>query len=208
MNATTRAYRSIRALILDGSLPPGCRLKEEELAERIGVSRTPVREALRQLVADGLASRPEQGGGLQVPDLSHDELEEKFHLRGLIEAYAVTIACPRITDEQLDELHRLADAMEACVAHKGGDYIELNAAFHRTILAAADSRLLATLMPHLVEVPVVHRTFHAYDQAALERSNRHHRELVAALRLKDAQWAASVMRSHIANAWHSWAGQV
>lgn len=205
MNAATRAYQSIRAMILDGTLPPGSRLKEEDLAERVGVSRTPIREALRRLVSEGLAGRPERGGGALVPDLSFDELEEKFQLRGMLEAQAATLAATRIDRAGVDRLQELADRMEACVAHKGGDYIGLNADFHRTILLAAGSRLLQRLMPHVVEMPVVHRTFHAYDRSALERSNQHHRELVAALRLCDPQWAAHVMRSHIANAWHSWA---
>lgn len=204
MSATARAYQAVRGLILDGTLPPGSRLKEEELAERIGVSRTPIREALRRLVAEGLAAKPDSGAGVLVPDWSYRELEEQFRLRGLMEAHAVTLAASRISDEEIERLQALADAMETCVAHKGDDYLTLNGEFHHTILSAAGSRLLAALMPHLVEVPVINRTFHAYDQAALERSNRHHRELVAALRLRDADWAASVMRSHIANAWHSW----
>ncbi len=205
-SAVDQAYLAIRSGILDGSLQPGCRLKEEELADRIGVSRTPIREALRRLLTDGMAERANGTSAITVAAFSTADIEDSFRLRGLMEAHAVSLAATRIDALQLARLQVLVDEMEQLVntGSKPKSYLNLNGEFHRVILDASGSRRLAQLMPHVVELPIVTRTFHAYDQAALQRSNFQHRELVAALQMKDAEWAAAVMRSHITNAWHSW----
>jgi DNA-binding GntR family transcriptional regulator len=204
--ASERAYRFIRTGILDGSIEAGSRLKEEELAERIGVSRTPIREALRQLLADGMAERLPGGIAIVVPEFSLTDLEDVFRLRGMLESHAAALAAQRITDEQLKTLQRLVADMERMVESrtKPDAYLDLNGEFHRTILDASGSRRLALLMPQVVELPIIARTFHAYDQAALERSNLHHAGLTTALAARDPDWAAAVMRSHIASAWRSW----
>ena len=204
--ASDRAYQWIRSGILDGSLEPGRRLKEEELAFVIGVSRTPIREAVRRLLNDGMAERLPGASAIAVAAFSSADIEDSFRLRGLLEAHAVSLAASRMNAEQLTRLQYLVDEMERLV-NTGGKpkgYLDLNSEFHQVILAASDSRRLAQLMPHVVELPIVMRTFDAYDQAALQRSNYQHRELVAALQMRDAEWAAAVMRSHITNAWHSW----
>ena len=204
--AADRAYLTIRSSILDGSLEPGRRLKEEELAARIGVSRTPVREALRRLLNDGMAERVAGASTISVAEFSTADIEDSFRLRGLLEAHAVSLACGRMRREQLARLQTLVDEMERLVnsGNKPKRYLDLNSEFHRVILEASGSRRLAQLMPFVVELLIVVRTFHAYDQAALQRSNFQHREVVAALQMQDADWAAAVMRSHITNAWHSW----
>jgi DNA-binding GntR family transcriptional regulator len=204
--ASERAYRQIRTGILDGSIAAGTRLKEEELAALIGVSRTPVREALRHLLAEGMAERPEGGAAIMVTEFSLSDLEDMFRLRVMLESHAVALAAQRITADQLACLREMVDDMDRMVAShtKPAAYLDRNSVFHRTILEASGSRRLALLMPHVVELPIVARTFHAYDQAALERSNAHHAELTRALAARDAEWAGAVMRSHIMNAWHSW----
>jgi DNA-binding GntR family transcriptional regulator len=204
--ASERAYQHIRQAILRGDLPPGSRLKEEELAAQIGVSRTPIREGLRQLLAEGLADRPDGGATIIVAAFSTADLEDLFRLRAMLESHAAALAAERITDEQIGLLQSLVADMDAMISSgsKPAGYLDSNAAFHRCILEASGSRRLAMLMPHVVEAPFVARTFDAFDREALERSNAHHSEITRALAVRDGEWAAAVMRAHITNAWHSW----
>jgi DNA-binding GntR family transcriptional regulator len=200
MSAAERAYEVIRGGILDGTFGLGARLPEEDLAARAGVSRTPVREALRQLAAEGFVTfAPNRGA--QVASWSDDDLEEIFQLRALLESYAASRAARRIDAARLLALHELADGMDAA-AHRGTaaalDRIaELNNRFHRAILTIADSQRLHALLDTVIVVPLVHRTFHRYTPAALRRSMHHHRELLAAFEAADSEWAATVMRTHV-----------
>jgi DNA-binding GntR family transcriptional regulator len=200
MSAAERAYEVIRGGILDGTFGLGARLPEEDLAARAGVSRTPVREALRQLAAEGFVTfAPNRGA--QVASWSEDDLEEIFQLRALLESYAASRAARRIDAARLLALHELADGMDAA-ARRGTaaalDRIaELNNRFHRAILTVADSQRLHALLDTVIVVPLVHRTFHRYTPAALRRSMHHHRELLAAFEAADSEWAATVMRTHV-----------
>ncbi|HYC05111.1 MAG TPA: GntR family transcriptional regulator [Azospirillaceae bacterium] len=201
-----RAHAEIRRGILAGEFGPGARLKEEELASRVGVSRTPVREALRRLNAEGLVDFvPNQGAF--VASWSDHELDDIFRLRSLLEGHAAELAARSATPVQITELERLARHMIELEANRPGQAMEAiaeaNAAFHRLILEAAGSRRLTAMMAHVVEIPLVLRTFGRYSPEALARSLRHHVELAAAVRARDPLWAGSVMRSHIMAAWHA-----
>lgn len=200
LSAAERAYEALRHGILDGTFELGARLPEEEVAARAGVSRTPVREALRRLEAEGFVTfAPNRGA--QVASWTAHDLDEIFQLRALLESHAADRAAPRITPAALAAMQDLADLMEAD-AERGTpraiDRIaERNSAFHGTILAAADSPRLRALLETVIVMPIVHRTFHRYTPAALARSMHHHRELLAALELGDGAWAATVMRTHV-----------
>ncbi|MGN6244883.1 MAG: GntR family transcriptional regulator [Motilibacteraceae bacterium] len=200
VRATDEAYESLRASILGGEVAPGERLGEVELAEQLGVSRTPVREALRRLAADGLVEvLPNRGA--RVAQWTTEDLEEIYDLRAMLESHGAARAAERIEDAELPELRRLCAEMEAC-AQRGRTrdldrLAELNAELHRRIVDAAASPRLASLIAAVVQVPLVMRTFQRYDVDALQRSLGHHRELVAALAAGDGEWARSVMRSHV-----------
>lgn len=197
--AAELAYRAIRLGILSGRFPPGERLPEEGLAAEIGVSRTPVREALRRLHGDGFV-RFVPNHGAQVITWSSDELDEMFELRALLEGYGASLAAQRATPAQLDDLRRLAHDMQTLNAMPHPDLGrigELNIAFHDLLLEAADSKRLAPLLPHVRLLSLTHRTFHQYSREQLQRSLAHHHELVAALEQRDPAWAKSVMRSHV-----------
>lgn len=198
--AVERAYRAIKAGIIGGAWPPGAPLREVELSQQIGVSRTPVREALRRLLGDGLVTfKPRQGAS--VATWSHGDLDEIFSLRAMLEAYAAEQAAARISTADLAELDRLAAAMKAAAGEGGDDMLQriaaANSAFHGLILSASGSRRLAALLHLLIELPLVMRTYHRYQADELRRSLNHHSEIVAALRAGDGDWAASVMRAHI-----------
>jgi DNA-binding GntR family transcriptional regulator len=198
--AAQRAYAHLRARLLAGEFPAGARLPEEELAAAARVSRTPVREALRRLHAEGLVEFVPNRGA-HVANWTARDLDEIFGLRALLESHAAELAAPRIGAADLSRLSALQDRMDAA-GRRGGtqeldQVAELNNAFHEIIHTAADNRRLVTLLGAVVQTPLVHRTFRRYTPEALERSFAHHRELVAALRARDPAWAGSVMRSHV-----------
>lgn len=205
-NAVEKAYVEIRDAIHAGRFPPGTHLKEGELADLIGVSRTPIREALRRLNAEG-AVRFMRNHGAFVADWSSAEVREIFELRAILEGYAAEKAAERATTKQIAYLRSLAEEMISLEATGTPDALariaEANGEFHRLITQAAGTQRLSNMMAQVVEVPLVLRTFHRYNPEALRRSLRHHLEIVSAFEVRDGAWAGSVMRSHIAAAWHA-----
>ncbi len=198
--AVDHAYSLIREGILAGRHEPGERLGEAELAERTETSRTPVREALRQLEMEGLVEvLPHRGA--RVAEWTAADLEEIYDLRAMLEAFAADRAASRIEPEDIDRMAELCEFMEqaarAGAAQDLDRVAELNAEFHGVVRAAAASTRLVTMLNAVVQLPLVVRTFHRYSPADLERSCAHHRDLVAALRAGDGLWAQSVMRSHV-----------
>lgn len=198
--ATEQTVARLRRFILEGELEPGARIQEVELAAQLGVSRTPVREALRTLSSQGLVELlPNRGA--RVARWSVKDLEEIYELRVMLESHAAQRAASRMGPAEADVLDELCEQMEAR-AQRGsrGDLLELselNSRFHGCILNAADSPRLATMLAAVVQVPLVMRTFARYSPEALARSMGHHRELVAAMRAGAPEWAGSIMRSHI-----------
>jgi DNA-binding GntR family transcriptional regulator len=197
------AYSTLRSGILDGRYPPGERLGEIEVAAEIGLSRTPVREALRRLGSEGLVDvLPNRGA--RVRTWTVDDLEQTYELRAVLEGLGARRAAARISAEQLAELDRLADEMVGCDPSLGrrpagefDDLAMLNARFHAVIVEASGSDRLAATLAGLIQLPLVMRTYRRYTPAALARSHAHHRELVDALAARDGVWAESVMRSHV-----------
>ncbi len=198
--AAERAYAFIHDGIVTGDLPPGSHLREEDLADQIGVSRTPIREALRQLASEGVVEfAPNRGA--QVAAWSERDLAEIFDLRAVLEGFAARLAARNGTPDDVARLRELADAMEALATGRTRDRIdrisELNREFHALIIDIADNRHLSGLVAGLVQVPLVHRTFRRYSDAELWRSMGHHRELIESIERGDVNWAGTAMRSHI-----------
>ncbi|KHL18983.1 UNVERIFIED_CONTAM: hypothetical protein LK11_04460 [Mumia flava] len=190
----------MRSQILDGRRRGGEWLREEDLAGELGVSRTPVREALRRLAADGLV-RHEPHRGVQVQDWSLDDLEEIFELRGLLEPVGARLAATSPLLD-LEVLEGLASRIELAATVRDIDTVtSLNNEFHAAVVTASGSRRLGGLLSSLVQVPIVHSTFAHYTPTELTRSLGQHREILEALRSGDADWAESVMRSHIRHGW-------
>lgn len=194
---------AVREAILQGEFAAGERLGEVDLAFRLGVSRTPVREALSRLAAEGLVDiAPHRGA--RVARWTRAELEGVFDLRLALEPRATARAATRATSADADGLGELADRMRE-VGRPGADQdldalVPLNRAFHDRLVALADAPALAGALAGAVHAPIVLRNFHAYDVASLGRSLAHHVELVAAVRAADPDWAEAVMRAHICNA--------
>lgn len=198
-SASTRAYEIIKSAIIAGTFAPGDRLVEAELTTLCQVSRTPVREALRRLASEGFAVfSPNQGA--HVAEMGSAELEDLYELRALIEGYAAARAATRLSEEQIEEMEALALQIEASIEEAGAiasTVAPANSRFHRIILEAAESPRLLTLASVVVEAPLALRTIERYSPEQRARSVQHHRELIAAFRARDPQWARSVMTSHI-----------
>lgn len=196
--AVDRVYGHIRDAIVDGTYAPGSRLGEVEIAELTSTSRTPVREALRQLEMEGLVEvLPHRGA--RVCTWTAADLEEIYELRMSLEALAAARAARRIGPDELDRLDALCSRMEAATLPEADlDLLaQLNDEFHAVVQSAAASPRLVSMLASVISLPLVMRTFHRYAPADLTRSHAHHRDLVAALRARDDVWADAVMRAHV-----------
>ena len=198
--ATNKAIKKIRQMILDGEFEPGAHLKEEELAEACGVSRTPVRDALRALAGEDYV-RIVPNHGTFVSKWSPQDISDIFLLRSMLEAYGARLAAEKATGEQIGEMRKQVERIDKMLS--SGKEIDLdiflssNKKFHESLREAAGSDRLTQIISRLIAQPVVARTAMSYDRADLQRSNEHHAELVEAISAKDGDWAHSVMTSHI-----------
>jgi DNA-binding GntR family transcriptional regulator len=199
-DAVEAAYRAIRAGIIDGTYASGQHLTGESLAEAVGVSRTPVREALRRLHAEGLV-RVVPNHGAYVTGWTRDDFAQIFGLRVVLESHAAELATPNLTAAQIGLIEHLAERTRILAAARPPKFREqiadANEELHLTIVAAAANPRLAAMIASLVEMPLVMRTLRVYSQEDLMRSAGHHRELAQAFRARDPQWAGAVMRSHL-----------
>lgn len=202
--AAETAYEKIRSFVLYGEARPGMQLTEEKLAEISGVSRTPVRDAVRRLENEMLLVRS-ASKRLSVADWSEGEIDEMFTLRAMLEAHAAERAARRIAQPDVRKLQEINNRLKLAIGKSPPDiaaFLQANREFHDLILACAKSPRLSKLLPALVEQPVVHRTAHQYSGAELEQSAKDHDELIAAFDAQDTHWAGAVMTSHIRRAFH------
>ncbi len=203
--ASEKAYQLIRERIISGALAPQTQLKEEELAELCGVSRTPIRDALRRLEAEMLVRRTDTQRTF-VPDWTADEVKEIFTLRAMLESHAAARAAERITDEQIDTLRRYNDEIDRAI-HGSAQldaeaFVTNNRHFHNTLMTASHSERLIKMRGLIVEQSILHRTARNYDRIGLARSHADHEEMVLAFKARDSDWARSLMDNHIRRAYH------
>lgn len=201
--ATEKAYSLIRENILSGTFAPGAHLKEGELVDLCGVSRTPVRDALRQLATDRyVVTRRNQG--VFVNEWTVDDIKDIFELRAILESMVAERAAVHITDEQVQELSEIQQAIQAMLDENGplkvDFFLEQNKRFHAILLEATRSRALADSLSQIVQPPLIAQTARQYSRQELQNSNDHHRDIVAALEVRDGALAASVMKIHIISA--------
>jgi len=199
-SASEHALDALRAAIASGEFSGGQRLTEQMLSERFGISRTPIRDALRRLEMEGLITASGKRG-FRVAEWNADEVDQVFTIRALLESYAIQRAARLATTAQIDELSRLSDVMIAATPPRSdADFktlSESNERFHKLIIEAAQSERLSRLISLTIDMALVFRTYKVYSDADLRRSSLHHREMVEALRARAPEWAASVMRSHL-----------
>ncbi len=198
--AVEKAYQAIRDGILSRAYPAGTRLKEERLAAEIGVSRTPVREALRRLHIEGWVEFvPNQG--VIVPAWTATDIEEIFAIRALLESYGAEMAARNATKAQILEMRANCTAFEAEIAARKTGSLDrigdLNRSFHRLVAEASGGIRLGPMVNQAIEMPLVMDTFQKFTEAELRRSATHHRELAQAIEARDPELARSIMHAHI-----------
>ena len=190
--ASDIAYTTIRSLILDGSYAPGQRMIEEELAQRVGVSRTSVRDSLRRLASDCLV-HTEPSRGTFVANLTATEIDEIFQLRSMLEGHATALAALNAQPQDLDELESITADIEDLLRRADLAPGELfsrfqasNNLFHGIILRASGSLRLQALAKPLIELPLVLMKNHNWPgEVSVHRSNQQHMEIIEALRARD-----------------------
>ncbi len=195
------AYQTIREAIVSGRFAAGAVLREKVLAADIGVSRTPIREALRRLEAEGLI----EGGRYKrarVAELSKDDIEEIFDLRAVLEAQSALKAAQRLTSDDIARLKQLATAMETVVAARDPRvaqlFADLNNDFHNVILEASGGKRLKKMLAGIIDMPVTLLRHYEDDLIEhLEQSCQHHVELIKAFEAGDGERAALQMRLHM-----------
>ncbi|MBL8448258.1 MAG: GntR family transcriptional regulator [Zoogloeaceae bacterium] len=190
----------LRQRIFAHDLPPGSWVDEQALAEQYGISRTPLREALKVLAAEGLVTlKPRRG--CYVTEISDRDLDEVFSVMALLEGQCAADCAQRATVADLAELERLHDLLENAV--KDGDieaYFEANQAFHRRVQDVAGNRWLQQVIQDLRKVIKLSRHHSLFSEGRLAQSLAEHRQILAAMLARDANAAEAGMRAHIASA--------
>lgn len=192
-------YGKIRALIAEGAYLGGDVLPESELAVRLGVSRTPIREAMRRLQAEGVIRREAYRRAVVV-DLDPNEVIHIFTARAALEPIAVGMAMEKVDQaflDQLGELHREMDEAIHADEPERRRYRDLNAKFHRAIWAQGGNAVFAELVNLVARKPVVSPTFNNWTLDELIRSNRQHGEMLDAFAVGDTEWAKAAMAAHL-----------
>lgn len=196
-----RVYRRLREAIVSGSLAPGQRLIETSLAEQLGVSRSPVREAIRRLAQDGLVTFVPRRG-VSVGNPSPGEVEEVYTIRGALEALAARLAACRRSARQLEQLRRTLARMER--ATENGDHSGLLRAdndFHRALVEASGNQRLIEIAAALLDTSRrVRQSVLSGDTSWARTTWENHRAVLAALESPDPEAAAMLVSTHMERA--------
>ncbi|HVV22379.1 MAG TPA: GntR family transcriptional regulator [Pseudonocardiaceae bacterium] len=186
----------LRELVLTGEIPPGQRVNEVELAQRMRISRGPLREAIRHLISEGLLVYVPHRGA-HVPQADIPELYALFELRSALECAAARLAAVRRTDAGLAALRQVsADSRRSFDAGRRPPY-RLDIAFHRSLLDAADSPRVADQVRLVQQQVILLRSTHDVDPAHTRASMDDHDGLIAAIAARDPDRAAAVMATHL-----------
>lgn len=179
-NLSTEVYENIRRAIVEGSIRPNERLIEAELAERLEVSRTPVRESMQRLAADGLVISRRRGW--VVREHSPQEIREIYEVRAALEGYAARLAAERATEEEISEIVRIHESYIAELERTSrGHLLEHNDAFHNAVIAASKNARLAEQIERNTAFYFVHRIAGFLSDDEVRVSIAGHQELVDAL---------------------------
>ncbi len=191
-------YERLCDEIRSGKLPPGSRLRETEIAARLAVSRTPVREAIRRLEADGLVDHLPRSGAV-VRKLDYPELMELYEMRTVLEGTAARLAARAASPVELEELVAINDEMRAA-AGRPEAVIGLNRQFHKLLLDAARNRFLLRAMATVENTLLILGTSSMAMPDRAREAVDEHREVLDALLARDGAAAEAAMRRHMERA--------
>ena len=184
----------LRQRIFRRELEPGSWIDELKLAEQYGISRTPLREALKVLAAEGLVTMKVRRGAY-VTEVSENDLRDVYHLLSLLESDAAGVAASLVTDAQLRELQELHQEMEAAAADTER-FLAMNERFHMRLLEIAGNRWRNQMVADLRKVMKLHRRNSLLKSGRVQESIREHRAVMRALTRRDAATATEKMRVH------------
>ena len=192
-------FQTLRGAILKGDLKPGERLMELQLASKLGVSRTPIREAIRMLEQEGLAvTIPRKGA--EVAKMTEKDMEDVLQIRLSLEALAVRLSCENITPADLQELKVAMEDFEEKT--KSGQFVEMAKAdvkFHEILYKASNNPKLQQLLSNLREQMYRYRVEYLKDAAIYPRLIEEHHRMYDALKEKDQKQAVAYVEKHLHN---------
>lgn len=191
----------LRQRIFNRELEPGSWIDELKIAEEFGISRTPLREALKVLAAEGLVTMKVRRGAY-VTEVSEQDMTDVYHLLSLLESDAAGVVASCATAEQLQDLQILHNKLEAAV----GDcdlFFEINEQFHMRLLALANNRWRNQVVADLRKVMKLNRHNSLLKSGRLQESLAEHRAIMAALLARNAQASVERMREHFAHGLHA-----
>jgi DNA-binding GntR family transcriptional regulator len=195
-NRTTEVYEQLRQAIVEGSIRPNERLIESDLAERLDVSRTPVRESMLRLAGDGLIISHRRGW--VVREHSADEIREVFEVRAALEGFAAGLAAQRATDSELKAIEAIhQNYIDSIQGSSRGHLVAHNDAFHEAIIAAARNQLLAEQIHRNGQYYFIHRIAGFLSDEEVHTSIEGHEELVRALTARDPVLSEQVARDRV-----------
>ena len=187
----------IRQRIYSRELEPGSWIDEMKMAEAFGISRTPLREALKVLAAEGLVTMKVRRGAY-VTEVSEKDLRDVYHLLSLLESDAAATVAEQATAAQLEQLQRLHQELEAAVAD-ADQFFRVNEAFHMQLMALCDNRFLSQVVADLRKVMKLNRHQSLFKRGRIEDSLQEHAAIVQALTQRNPAAARQAMHTHFAN---------
>ncbi len=187
----------LRQRIYRRELEPGSWIDELKIAEEYGISRTPLREALKVLAAEGLVTMKVRRGAY-VTEVSEQDLHNVYHLLGLLESDAAGVVATQATESEQQELQALHDELEAAATDRDR-FFALNERFHMRLLEIADNRWRDQMVADLRKVMKLNRQNSLLKSGRIEESLAEHRAIMAALRRRDAAGAVKAMQAHFRN---------
>lgn len=192
-------FNTLRQAILRGELKPGERLMEIQLANKLGVSRTPIREALRKLELEGLVNMVPRKGA-EVADITEKSLRDVLEVRKALEELSVQLACEKITEEEIEELKRVAERFKDTLDDQDVTKIaEADVAFHDVIYTATDNQKLILLLNNLREQMYRYRVEYLKKEEAYPQLIAEHEELIDNISKRNKEEATRIMCEHIDN---------
>ena len=196
---STKVYRILKASIIKGDLKPGEKLWERKIAEQLGVSRTPVREAIQKIAAEGFV-KMEPNLGIVVHEFSFKDLKEVLQIRRVLEGLAASVAAEKINPEEISQLQKNIEETNICVIKNDlVTYLEFNAKFHSLIFQFSRNERLIKMSLQLVGPE------HRFKIRALTIPGRlkyyleEHQKIVEALKRRDAEQAGRLSQKHAEN---------
>lgn len=192
-------FNTLRQAILRGELKPGERLMEIQLANKLGVSRTPIREAIRKLELEGLVLMIPRKGA-EVADITEKSLKDVLEVRKALEELAVRLACDKITAEEIQELKDAAEAFEETLKSKDVTEIaEADVRFHDVIFTATDNQKLIQLLYNLREQMYRYRVEYLKKEEVHPQLLREHQEIIEHIEANNKEEATEILCRHIDN---------